>query len=220
MRFYTNQHPFSCGLALHARSLSVGIVRQDGEILLHRHRPAAPAPFLKAIGPSRDGLVVAVAGLFTWYWLADLCATAGIPFVLGHALSLQAIHGGTANNDTIDSHKMAGLLRGGRLPHAYVYPAQMRATRDLWRRRPPLLRQRAALLAHVQHTHRQDNLPAMGHTIASNTNRAGVAARFAAPAVQKTLAVDLALLTADDTLLTDLERALGHTAKQPDAHTF
>jgi hypothetical protein len=24
--------------------------------------------------------------MFTWYWLADLCADEGIPFVLGHAL--------------------------------------------------------------------------------------------------------------------------------------
>jgi hypothetical protein len=24
--------------------------------------------------------------IFTWYWLADLCAEQGIPFVLGHAL--------------------------------------------------------------------------------------------------------------------------------------
>jgi hypothetical protein len=29
---------------------------------------------------------VAVECMFTWYWLADLCAHEGIPFVLGHAL--------------------------------------------------------------------------------------------------------------------------------------
>ena len=29
----------------------------------------------------------------------------------------------------------AGLLRGGLLPQAYVYPSLMRSTRDLWRRR-------------------------------------------------------------------------------------
>ena len=33
---------------------------------------------------------------FTWYWLADLCAHEGIPFVLGHALYMKAIHGGKA----------------------------------------------------------------------------------------------------------------------------
>jgi hypothetical protein len=64
-------------------------------------------------------------------WLADLCAREGIPCVLGHALDMKAIHGGKANNDTIDAHKIAVLLRRGMLPQAYVYPPAMRATRDL-----------------------------------------------------------------------------------------
>src|SRR5438128_11620807 len=116
---------------------------------------AAPDLFLKSIAPSRAGLVVAVACLFPWYWLADLCAQEGISFVLGHALSMKAIHGGKAKNDKIDSPKMAVLLRGGLLPQASVSPAPMRATRDLLRRRTHLMRKRAELLAHVQNTHSQ-----------------------------------------------------------------
>src|SRR4030067_593813 len=42
-----------------------------------------------------------------------------------------AIHGGKAKNDRIDSHKIAVLLIGGMIPMAYVYPPEMRATRDL-----------------------------------------------------------------------------------------
>jgi transposase len=80
----------------------------------------------------------------TWDWLADLGASTGLPCVLGHALYLQAMHGGQAKNDTIDAHTMAVLLRGGMLPQAYVYPAQRHATRDLLRRRRPLVRTRAA----------------------------------------------------------------------------
>jgi hypothetical protein len=118
MRCYTKQHPFYCGIDLHARSRYVCIVHHDGEILVPRNLQAAPAPFLKAVAPSRDGLGVAVECLFTWSWLADLGTQEGIPFVLGHALSMKAIHGGTAKNDTSDSHKIAALLRGGMLPQA------------------------------------------------------------------------------------------------------
>jgi hypothetical protein len=50
--------------------------------------------------------------------LADLCAQEGIPFILGHALSLKAIHGGKAKNDTLDAYKIAMLLRGGMIPQA------------------------------------------------------------------------------------------------------
>jgi len=48
MRFYTHQHPFYCGLDLHARSMYVCVLSHDGDIGLHRNRKAAPQPFLKA----------------------------------------------------------------------------------------------------------------------------------------------------------------------------
>jgi transposase len=220
MRFYTNQHAFYCGIDLHARSMYVCIVNHAGEVLLHRNMQAAPAPLLKAIAPYREGLVIAVECMFTWYWLADLCAQEGIAFVLGHALYMKAIHGGKAKNDKIDSQKIAVLLRGGMLPQAYVYPAQMRATRDLLRRRTHLMRKRAELLAHVHNTNSQYNLPEIGQKIAYKANRDGVAARFADPAVQKTIEVDLALITYYDELLKDVELSILHTAKQHDAQTL
>src|SRR5262247_4860136 len=123
---------------------------------------AAPEPFLQAIAPYREDVVVCVECIFTWYWLADLCTHEGIPFVLGHALYMKAIHGGKAKNDTIDAHKIAVLLRGGMLPQAYVYPAEMRATRDLLRRRIHLMRKRAEWLGHIQQTNSQYNLPDIG----------------------------------------------------------
>src|SRR5437773_5396389 len=162
MRFYTKQHPFYCGIDLHARTMSLCVLNQDGEILVHRNMPAGPDPFLKAIAPYREDLVVCVECIFTWYWLADLCAREGLPFVLGHALSMKAIHGGKAKNDKIDAQKIAVLLRGGMLPQAYVYPAAMRATRDLLRRRRPRMRKRAELLTHVQQTNSEDHLPEIG----------------------------------------------------------
>ena len=129
MRFYTQQHQYYCGIDLHARSMYLCILDQNGAIVLHRNMAAAPEPFLRAIAPYRTDLAVAVECIFTWYWLADLCAQEGIPFVLGHALYMKAIHGGKAKNDRIDSQKIAVLLRGGMIPVAYVYPPQMRSTR-------------------------------------------------------------------------------------------
>src|SRR5207253_9894852 len=117
-------------------------------MLVHRDMQASPETFLKAIAPYREEIVVAVECIFTWYWLADLCAHEGLPFVLGHALYRKAIHGGKAKNDRIDARKGAVLLRGGMLPQAYVYPAARRASRDLLRRRIDLTGKRAELLPH------------------------------------------------------------------------
>jgi hypothetical protein len=181
-RFYTTQHPLYGGIDLHARLMSVCLLDHSGAVLVPRPRQTDPETFLTAIAPSRQGMVVAVACLFTWDWLADLGADAGRPFVRGPALSMPAIHGGKAQHDQIDSPKMAALLRGGMLPQASVSPATRRATRDWLRRRMPLAPQRAALLAHVQTTHSPSHLPALGTKSADKANRDGVAERCAAAA--------------------------------------
>jgi transposase len=220
MRFYTKQHKFYCGIDLHARSMYVCSLNQQGDIVVHRNMKASPDALLKVIAPYREDIVVAVECLFTWYWIADLCAQEGIPFVLGHALYMKAIHGGKAKNDKIDAHKIAVLRRGGMLPEAYVYPAEMRATRDLWRRRMSFLRQRAALLTHVHNTNSQYNLPEIGKKIAYKANREGVAERFPDPAVQKSIEVDLALLGSYDHLLTEVELSIVHAAQAHHAQIF
>lgn len=122
MRFYTRQHRFYCGVDLHARSMHVCVLDQEGNVLVSKNIASAPEPFLELIAPCREDVVVAAECMFTWYWLADLCAREGLVFVLGHALYMRAIHGGKAKNDRIDAYKIAALLRGGMLPQAYVYP--------------------------------------------------------------------------------------------------
>jgi transposase len=220
MRFYTKQHQTYCGIDLHARTMYVCILNQAGEIRVHQNMKASPDTLLRTIAPYRDDIVVAVECIFTWYWLADLCAQEGIPFVLGHALYMKAIHGGKAKNDKIDAQKIAVLLRGGMLPQAYVYPAEMRATRDLLRRRMHCMRKRAELLTHVQNTNSQYNLPEIGRKIAYKTNRDGVAERFAEPAVQKSIEVDLALIGHYDELLRDVELSILKAAKQRNSNTL
>jgi transposase len=220
MRFYTQQRDFYCGIDLHARSMYLCILDRDGKIVLHHNMAAAPEPFLKAIAAYRGNLVVGVECIFCWYWVADLCAAEKIEFVLGHALYMKAIHGGKAKNDKIDAYKIASLLRGGNFPLAYVYPAQMRATRDLLRRRMYLMRERAQFLAHVQNTNSQYNLPELGKRIAYKTHRVGLPERFIDPAVQKSITVDVALIDYLDKTLNDLELTITRLAKQHDAQVF
>jgi len=72
----------------------------------------------------------------------------------------------------------------------------------------------------VHNTTSQYNLPEIGKKIAYKANRKGVAACFPDLAVQKTIEVDLALLTYDDTLLSALELSILLPAKQHDAPTL
>jgi len=125
---------------------------------------------------------------------------------------MKAIQGGKAKNDKIDAHKIAVLLRGGMLPQAYVYPAEMRATRDLLRRRCPLVRKRAALLAHLPTTPSQSHLPELGQKLADTVTRAGVEEHFPDPSVRQTLAVEVSLLDQYEKWLGEVELYLTRTA--------
>src|SRR5207245_1638987 len=97
-RFYNQPHRFYAGVDLHARAMYVCVLDEKGAVLFHHDLDARPDAFLTAVAPFRDGLVVGCECLFAWYWLADLCAEHAIPFVLGHALYLKAIHGGKNKN--------------------------------------------------------------------------------------------------------------------------
>ena len=219
MRFYTTPHRYYCGIDLHARRMYICVLDAEGQIRVHRNGPTTPEHFLTTIAAYREDLVVAVECIFTWYWLADLCAQEGIAFVLGHALYMKAIHGGKAKNDKIDAHKIAVLVRGGMLPMAYVYPREMRATRDLLRRRCHFTRKRAELLTHIQNTASQYLLPTLGK-IAYHGNRVGVAEHFRDPEVRKSVETNLALIDEYDRLLTELELHLTQTAKVHDVNAF
>jgi transposase len=160
--------------------------------------------------------------MFAWYGLADLGLAEQIPFVLGHALYMKAIHGGKAKTDKIDARKIAILLRGGMLPQAYVYPKGMRETRDLLRRRTFLVRQRAEALVHLQNTNSQYNLPPLTKKLSYAANRAelDLPARFADPSVRKNVGLDLALLGTYDEHIREVELYLTRTAKVDDPQAF
>src|SRR6266487_6557282 len=79
---------FYAGVDLHARSLFLVVLDRDGQARFARNLPAAPEPFLRAVGPFRDGLLVACACVRPWCWLADTCRDHAIPFVLGHAWAM------------------------------------------------------------------------------------------------------------------------------------
>ncbi|MGL4511467.1 MAG: IS110 family transposase, partial [Lacipirellulaceae bacterium] len=221
MRPYTTRHSYYAGVDLHARSLYIHICDPDGATRLERELPAEPAPFLDAVRPFRDGLVVGAECMFSWYWLADLCEREAIPFVLGHALAMKAIHGGKAKNDRLDAATLAGLLRSGYYPMAYVYPKAKRDTRDLLRRRTFFVRQRAQLIAHINNTNTQYNLPAFGKKLTYKGNRtAALADRFEHPSTQLSVSSDLDLIDSYDTQIAAIETHLVKSAKVDDPATF
>jgi transposase len=215
MRFF--QPPadsrFYAGVDLHARSLFLSILDREGQERFARNLTAAPPPFLKAVGPFRDGLVVGCECMHCWYWLADLCHQEKITFALGHAWAMKAVHGSKTKCDRHDAQAIARLLKGGNFPLAYAYPKEKRGLRDLLRGRLRLVRQRAQLYGHVHTARRQANLPPVSNDVKYKSKRAALTADIADPFVRRRVETDLALLEPLDTTIRRLEAEIEEAAK-------
>ncbi|MEP3480668.1 MAG: IS110 family transposase [Fuerstiella sp.] len=222
MKFYNRTHEFYCGIDLHANSMHVCLVDHKGDKKLHRNfNTKTPERFLSAIQPfENNDIIIGCESTFNWYWLADLCTAQNLPFLLGHALYLKAIHGGKTKTDRIDSEKLAMLLRGGNFPTAYVYPAELRDTRDLLRRRCTIVKRRSATITHVQMVNHQQNLPAFPKSIAYKANRVGIADRFDGSSLRKMVSLDVELIDFYDEQIKKLDLYLERSAKVDDADTF
>ncbi len=204
---------FYAGVDLHARALFLVILDRDGKVVFARNLPAAPGPFLQAVAPFRDGLLVACECMHCWYWLADTCRDENIAFVLGHAWAMKAVHGCKTKCDRKDAEAIARLLKGGNLPPAYAYPKEHRGFRDLLRSRLRLVRQRAQLYGHVHTARRQANLPPVSNDVKYKSKRDGCLADIVDPFVRRRVETHLALIEPLDTHIRHLEADLEDAAR-------
>ena len=142
-----------------------------------------------------------------WYWVSDFGDDIGVDFILGHALYMKAIHGGKAKNNRIDSFKIAKLMQGGNFPVAYVYPKDMRATRDLLRRRMKIVRHGVDLKGHITNTTSQYNLPPHRVTLKNSDARQLIQTHFSTSntVVKRTVDLDMALIDFYQTELNKIE---------------
>ena len=204
---------FYAGVDLHARALFLVILDADGNTRFARNLPAAPEPFLHAVAPFRDGLLVACECMHCWYWLADTCRDENIAFVLGHAWAMKAVHGCKTKCDRKDAEAIARLLKGGNLPPAYAYPKERRGLRDLLRSRLRLVRQRAELYGHVHTARRQANLPPVSNDVKYKSKRIGIVDDIADPFVRRRVETHLQLLEPLDTAIRRLEAEIEDAAQ-------
>jgi transposase len=220
MRFYTNSHPYYCGIDLHARILYVCIIDDKENVLVHKKIGADPDALMTLLEPYIGNIIVGVECMHCWYWVSDWCEDNNIDFILGHALYMKAIHGGKAKNDKIDSYKIAKLMKGGNFPLAYSYPRAMRATRDLLRRRMHIVRHGAQLKAHVKNTTSQYNLPPNGLNLRYASNREKMQNKFDDSSVQLNIDLDINLIDSYEKQLYKVEWHIKKHAKQHSATNF
>ena len=105
-------------------------------------------------------------------------------------------------------------MRGGNFPLAYVYPKEMRATRDLLRRRMKIVRHGADLKGHITNTTSQYNLPPHRVTLKNSDARQLIQTHFCTsdPVVKRTVDLDMALIDFYQLELNKIERFIEQQA--------
>ena len=222
MRYYEQRHQHTCGIDLHAKTMYLWVLDSQGQNVFQQNLPATPEALREAIEPFREDLVIAVECMFAWYWVSDFCREHGIAFALGHALYMKAIHGTKHKNDKLDAEKIARLAYSGNLPLGYDYPPQMRAARDLMRRRGYFVQVRSRLLTHIQTTAQQYNLPPFPKRIAANSNHKVVVPHFAGQdeAVVGMMRADAETVEHLNLQIARIEGQITRTAKQHDPTSY
>lgn len=206
---------YLCGIDLHANSMYLKIMDHEGQVHYKRNMPNNFALFKKILAPYLPDIAVGVESTFNYYWLYDGCLEAGIPFYLGHAAYMKAIAGNKKKNDPLDAETIAHLMRSNLFPQAYPYPSEMRAVRDLLRRRHRLVRHRSEAYTHVQLLLRQQGIcDFRGKDVKSISGKKQILKSVADPDVYYLVNSDLLLIDQLDNLLSEIEKQIKTRACQ------
>jgi transposase len=112
-------------------------------------------------------------------------------------------------------------MRSNMFPLAYAYPKEMRATRDLLRRRHRMVTLRAEAYTHIQLVFTQQGILDIGSAeVKSKKTRHTLPEKFSQPALKMTIESDLNVIEAFDPIIAKLERQILAQAKHHDRKAF
>ena len=124
---------------------------QDGKKLFGQRLPNQPSKVLSVLTPFKDALdSVVVESTYNWYWLVDMLQEHGFDVRLANPAAIQQFSGLKYTDDETDAYWLADLKRLNILKEGYIYPRDIRPTRDMLRRRLMFVHQRTAHILSLQ----------------------------------------------------------------------
>lgn len=143
--------PLYCGIDLHSNNSVVSVIDETDRVIKEKRLDNNLDQIHAFLQPCQNDIEgVVVESTYNWYWLVDGLMEQGYPLHLANTLAIQQYSGIKHTNDQTDARYLAHLLRLGILPTGFIYPKEMRAIRDLLRRRLLLMKQKTAQLLSLQ----------------------------------------------------------------------
>jgi transposase len=138
------------GIDLHSNNSVVVVADEEDRILYQKRLANNLSEILMALAPHREEAVgVVVESTYNWYWLVDGLMDAGYLVHLANPSAIKKYEGLKYSGDFADAAYLAHLLRLGLLPEGYIFPRELRAVRDLARKRMQLVRFRTAQILSI-----------------------------------------------------------------------
>ena len=139
------------GIDLHSDNSVVGLIDEQDKELYRRRLANDLDVILKELAPFQEqieGLVV--ESTYNWYWLIDGLQEAGYEVHLANTTAMVQYSGLKYTDDNSDALWLAKVFRLGLLPEGYICPKELRAVRDLLRKRLRMVQQHTANMLSVQ----------------------------------------------------------------------
>jgi len=139
------------GIDLHSNNCLIVVSDETDKVLEQKRVPNDLTAILKLLEPHKESLVgVVVESTYNWYWLVDGLMEAGYVVKLANASAIKKYDGLKHSGDEEDARFLAHLLRLNLLPTGAILPKELRATRDLLRKRMQLVRSRTTHILAVE----------------------------------------------------------------------
>ena len=132
------------GMDLHRRRSVLVRMTMDGRKLETVRLENSPAALRAVMARAGERPLVVLEATYGWYWAADALEAAGAEVRLAHPLGVKAFSYRRVKNDERDASDLADLARMGKLPEAWIAPAEVRAVREIVRYRHKLVWQRSS----------------------------------------------------------------------------
>ena len=124
------------GIDLHSNNSVVVITDATDRVMVSKRMPNSLPEIIELLKPHQSELAgVVVESTYNWYWLVDGLQAAGFVVHLANTAAMMRYDGLKHGNDESDAINLARSLRLGILPTGHIMEKQLRAVRDLGRKR-------------------------------------------------------------------------------------
>jgi transposase len=155
------------GIDLHSNNNVLVLLDENDRVVFSKRLPNQLDVILAMLRDCQGKVQgIAVESTYNWYWLVDGLQAAGYAVHLVNTAAVKQYDGLKYSGDFSDARHLAHMLRLGILPTGYIYPPELRAVRDLLRKRSQLVRQRSTQILGMQNLMARNlGIPVSGNDI-------------------------------------------------------